>query len=143
MCGNLSAAIQCKTVSFDYHDPQHSADLNEFAKLHRLLAARFPLVHKHLTRTAINEHSLVFEWPGSDPSQKPWLAYAHLDVVPEGNASQWTHAPFSGVVANDASGRPCVWGRGAIDLKNLALGWMEVIEDLLRESKGAYRPRRS
>lgn len=26
-----------------------------------------------------------------------------------------------------------VWGRGAMDLKNMVLGWMEAIEDLLTE----------
>ena len=37
-------------------------------------------------------------------------------------------------------GRPCVWGRGAIDDKHLCLGWLEALEDLLRRN---YVPKRS
>jgi acetylornithine deacetylase/succinyl-diaminopimelate desuccinylase-like protein len=44
----------------------------------------------------------------------PLLLAAHLDVV-EADPSQWTHAPFSGEIADG-----CLWGRGAIDMKNMA-----------------------
>jgi succinyl-diaminopimelate desuccinylase len=39
-------------------------------------------------------------------------AVVHLDVVPAGDESTWTHAPFSGEVIDGA-----VWGRGAQDDK--------------------------
>ncbi|KAH8075721.1 aminoacylase [Aureococcus anophagefferens] len=46
---------------------------------------------------------------------------AHLDVVPPGSADGWDRPPFRGDVAADASGEECVWGRGAIDDKNMVL----------------------
>lgn len=44
----------------------------------------------------------------------PLLLTAHLDVV-EADASKWRHPPFSG---EEHEG--CLWGRGAIDMKNMA-----------------------
>jgi hypothetical protein len=45
-------------------------DYNEFLKLHRLLEDSFPLVHssKHISKTVVNKHSLLFEWVGTDTS---------------------------------------------------------------------------
>jgi acetylornithine deacetylase/succinyl-diaminopimelate desuccinylase-like protein len=44
----------------------------------------------------------------------PLLLTAHLDVV-EADPSKWTRPPFSG---DEYDG--CLWGRGAIDMKNMA-----------------------
>jgi len=44
----------------------------------------------------------------------PLLLTAHLDVV-EADASKWKRPPFSG---DEYEG--CLWGRGAIDMKNMA-----------------------
>ena len=44
----------------------------------------------------------------------PLLLTAHLDVV-EADPSKWRHPPFSG---DEHDG--CLWGRGAIDMKNMA-----------------------
>jgi acetylornithine deacetylase/succinyl-diaminopimelate desuccinylase-like protein len=46
--------------------------------------------------------------------QPPLLLTAHLDVV-EADASKWRRPPFSG---DEYEG--CLWGRGAIDMKNMA-----------------------
>ncbi len=48
-----------------------------------------------------------------DGSSKPLLLTAHLDVV-ETYPEHWDHPPFEGVVADG-----CLWGRGAIDMKNM------------------------
>ena len=47
-------------------------------------------------------------------SKPPILLNAHLDVV-EADASKWTHPPFAGEIHDGY-----VWGRGAIDMKNMA-----------------------
>ncbi len=47
-------------------------------------------------------------------AKPPLLLTAHLDVV-EAEASKWRRPPFSG---DDFEG--CLWGRGAIDMKNMA-----------------------
>jgi acetylornithine deacetylase/succinyl-diaminopimelate desuccinylase-like protein len=47
-------------------------------------------------------------------AKPPLLLTAHLDVV-EADASKWKRPPFSG---DEHEG--CLWGRGAIDMKNMA-----------------------
>jgi acetylornithine deacetylase/succinyl-diaminopimelate desuccinylase-like protein len=52
----------------------------------------------------------------------PLLLNGHLDVVPA-EAARWTHPPFAAV--EDAG---CIWGRGAIDMKNMvAMSLMAVL----------------
>ena len=57
--------------------------------------------------------NLIVRHRGSGASP-PLLLTAHLDVV-EANAAQWRRPPFSG---DEHEG--CLWGRGAIDMKNMA-----------------------
>ncbi|MDI1432351.1 M20/M25/M40 family metallo-hydrolase [Polyangium sorediatum] len=57
----------------------------------------------------------------------PLLLTAHLDVV-EAEASAWKHPPFSGAVADG-----CLWGRGAIDMKNMAAMSVAILTRLARE----------
>lgn len=48
------------------------------------------------------------------PGNGPLFGFAgHTDVVPEGDAAQWTHPPFDGVIADEQ-----LWGRGAVDMKS-------------------------
>jgi len=54
--------------------------------------------------------NLVARVPG-EAKAPPLLLYGHVDVVPA-EASEWTHPPFSGDLADDV-----VWGRGALDMK--------------------------
>ncbi len=48
-----------------------------------------------------------------DGSKQPLLLSSHLDVVPC-EKQHWSEDPFSGVIKDD-----CVWGRGAVDMKNM------------------------
>jgi carboxypeptidase PM20D1 len=50
----------------------------------------------------------------------------HIDVVPAGDTSAWTYPPYSGTIANDM-----VWGRGAIDLKGLAVMQLFALAELV------------
>lgn len=61
---------------------------------------------------------------GEEP---PLLLTAHLDVV-EADASAWEHPPFCGEVHDD-----CLWGRGAIDMKNMAAMSVAIMARLARE----------
>ncbi len=51
--------------------------------------------------------------PGADRSRGALLVHGHLDVVPA-EAADWSVHPFSGAVEDGY-----VWGRGAIDMKNM------------------------
>jgi acetylornithine deacetylase/succinyl-diaminopimelate desuccinylase-like protein len=57
----------------------------------------------------------------------PLLLTAHLDVV-EADPSAWDHPPFCGEVHDD-----CLWGRGAIDMKNMAAMSVAILTRLARE----------
>ncbi len=57
--------------------------------------------------------NLVVRYRGTG-AKPPLLLTAHLDVV-EADASKWRREPFSG---DEHEG--CLWGRGAIDMKNMA-----------------------
>ncbi len=51
--------------------------------------------------------------PGADPSRGALLIHGHLDVVPA-EPADWSVHPFSGAVADGY-----VWGRGAVDMKDM------------------------
>jgi len=50
---------------------------------------------------------------GSNPSRPGLVVHGHLDVVPA-NADDWSVAPFSGEIKDGF-----IWGRGAVDMKNM------------------------
>ncbi|MET0520986.1 MAG: M20/M25/M40 family metallo-hydrolase, partial [Jiangellaceae bacterium] len=71
--------------------------------------------------------SVVARIDGADPPRADaLLVHGHLDVVPA-DADDWTHDPFSGEIVDD-----CVWGRGAIDMKDMDAMILAVIRDRLR-----------
>ena len=57
--------------------------------------------------------NVVARLHGADPSRGALLVHGHLDVVPA-VAADWSVHPFSGAVKDGY-----VWGRGAIDMKNM------------------------
>ncbi len=57
----------------------------------------------------------------------PLLLTAHLDVV-EADPLAWDHPPFCGEVHDD-----CLWGRGAVDMKNMAAMSVAILTRLARE----------
>jgi Gly-Xaa carboxypeptidase len=83
----------------------------------------------------INRLGLVFTFKGADTTRKPILFMAHQDVVPIDDPSDWTHPPFAGVFDGE-----WIWGRGASDCKNVLIGLMSVVEDLLSQD---WKPKRT
>ncbi|MEU7084673.1 M20/M25/M40 family metallo-hydrolase [Streptomyces achromogenes] len=73
--------------------------------------------------------STVARIEGEDPSRPALLIHGHLDVVPA-NAVDWTHDPFSGEIADG-----CVWGRGAVDMKDMDAMTLAVVRDRLRSGR--------
>ena len=62
---------------------------------------------------AANRGNVFARLPGSDPSRGALLIHGHLDVVPA-EPADWSVHPFSGVVSGGY-----VWGRGAVDMKDM------------------------
>lgn len=73
--------------------------------------------------------SVVARIEGEDSSRPGLLIHGHTDVVPA-NADDWTHHPFSGEIADG-----CVWGRGAVDMKDMDAMTLAVMRDRLRSGR--------
>ncbi|MFF4105204.1 M20/M25/M40 family metallo-hydrolase [Streptomyces sp. NPDC001903] len=73
--------------------------------------------------------STVARIEGEDPSRPALLIHGHTDVVPA-NAADWTYDPFSGEIADG-----CVWGRGAVDMKDMDAMTLAVVRDRLRSGR--------
>src|SRR5487761_382454 len=90
-----------------------------------------------LTPAVLESHpkrtSLVARIEGADKSKPALLIHGHLDVVPA-NASDWREHPFGGEIADD-----CVWGRGAIDMKDMDAIMLAVVRQRLRENRKPAR----
>ena len=131
---HLSQAIQIKTIS---KMEMSEDDRRPFLELHTWIAKAFPQINEKLTRTVINEYSLLYTWAGSDSHMKPVLLNAHMDVVPvdEATRSEWKAEPFSGEMRERF-----IWGRGALDMKGIMVGLLESVEALLTEG---YQPQRT
>jgi acetylornithine deacetylase/succinyl-diaminopimelate desuccinylase-like protein len=88
-----------------------------------------PAVHEsHPKRT-----SLVTRLEGADRSRPALLIHGHLDVVPA-NAADWQKDPFGGETADG-----CVWGRGAVDMKDMDAIMLAVVRQRMREGRKPAR----
>ncbi len=120
----LVRVIQLKTVSFG---DRSLIDMNEHRKFNSYLEENFPLAHKHMEKTALNDFAYIFKWKGKNSNTKPVLFMAHFDVVPV-QTEGWKHDPFSGDIEDGI-----LWGRGTLDTKNSLVAIMESAELLLAE----------
>jgi acetylornithine deacetylase/succinyl-diaminopimelate desuccinylase-like protein len=89
-----------------------------------------------LFESAPGRTSVVARWepPGVDLDVPPLLIHGHLDVVPA-NADDWTAPPFSGEITDG-----CVWGRGAVDMKDFDAMVLSVIRARARAGVPPRRP---
>ncbi|HEX4655041.1 MAG TPA: M20/M25/M40 family metallo-hydrolase [Mycobacteriales bacterium] len=73
--------------------------------------------------------SVVARWAGEDSSRTALLVHGHLDVVPA-DAGDWQVDPFAGEIRDD-----CIWGRGAVDMKDMDAMTLAVVGDWIRQGK--------
>ncbi|MBO4837247.1 MAG: M20/M25/M40 family metallo-hydrolase [Clostridia bacterium] len=121
---HLSHALTYPTVSYVN---TAAVDYTAFDRMQEYLRAAFP----HIAACGKWEkvgYSLLITLPGTDKDLRPALFMAHQDVVPvvPGTESKWLHRPFSGDVADG-----CIWGRGAMDIKQMLIAELESAEYLL------------
>ncbi|MER5777957.1 M20/M25/M40 family metallo-hydrolase [Streptomyces sp. NPDC002039] len=77
--------------------------------------------------------NVVARIEGSDPAADALLVHGHLDVVPA-EAADWSVHPFSGEIRDGV-----VWGRGAVDMKNMDAMVLAVVRAWAR---AGVKPRR-
>ncbi len=68
---------------------------------------------EYLESGAPGRGNVFVRLPGADPSRGALLIHGHLDVVPA-EPDDWSVHPFSGAVTDGY-----VWGRGAVDMKDM------------------------
>jgi acetylornithine deacetylase/succinyl-diaminopimelate desuccinylase-like protein len=83
--------------------------------------------------SAPGRSTLVARIEGRDRSRPTLLVHGHLDVVPA-RASDWQVDPFAG---EERDG--CLWGRGAVDMKDMDAMILAGVRDLRRS--GVQPPR--
>lgn len=86
-----------------------------------------------IIESAPGRASVVARVGGADPSLPALVLHGHLDVVPADPAN-WTVDPFEGVIKDGM-----LWGRGAVDMKDMDAMILTAIAELLRAGE---RPRR-
>jgi acetylornithine deacetylase/succinyl-diaminopimelate desuccinylase-like protein len=82
-----------------------------------------------LFESAPRRANVVTRIPGADPSRPALIVHGHLDVVPA-RAEDWRVHPFSAEVLDD-----CVWGRGAVDMKDMDAMILAAVRDLVRSGR--------
>ena len=91
-------------------------------------------IESKIYESAPNRCSVVARIEGRDKSKPGLVVNGHLDVVPA-NAADWSVDPFSGVIKDG-----CIWGRGAVDMKNMDAMILAVVR---LWAKHDYQPERT
>ncbi|GAB3448491.1 M20/M25/M40 family metallo-hydrolase [Actinophytocola sediminis] len=77
--------------------------------------------------------NVVARVSGRDPSLAPLLVHAHLDVVPA-EPAEWSVHPFAGEIRDGF-----VWGRGAVDMKDMCATLLTVLHRWAAEGRAPRR----
>ncbi|KAJ7753335.1 hypothetical protein DFH07DRAFT_824116 [Mycena maculata] len=135
----LSGAIRVRTETFDASssdgaDPSY----DKFGDFEAYLLKTYPHIFKSLKLEHIASHGLLFTWQGAHPSLAPIILMAHQDTVPvpDNTVERWTYPPFAGHIDEDG----WIWGRGGGDCKNLLIGELSAVDELLRVN---FKPQRT
>ncbi|MDO5051473.1 MAG: M20/M25/M40 family metallo-hydrolase [Pseudoclavibacter sp.] len=99
------------------------------------LAARLEALGLRVERfdAAPGRRSILSRVPGRNPDKPALVVHGHTDVVPA-DPGQWSVDPFAGVVRDGM-----LWGRGAVDMKNMDAMILTALEDLLGEGRAPER----
>ena len=77
--------------------------------------------------------SVVARVKGRDSSKGALVVHGHLDVVPA-DPTNWSVDPFEGVIKDGL-----LWGRGAVDMKNMDAMMLASLQDILGAGKEPAR----
>jgi acetylornithine deacetylase/succinyl-diaminopimelate desuccinylase-like protein len=97
-----------------------------------------------ILESAPGRASVVTRIAGEDQTRPALLLHGHLDVVPA-DAADWQVDPFSGHIGtagtstSGSTDEDCVWGRGAVDMKDMDAMILAVVRQRLREGRRPSR----
>ncbi len=77
--------------------------------------------------------SVIARVPGRDSSRGALVVHGHLDVVPA-DPENWSVDPFAGTIKDGL-----LWGRGAVDMKNMDAMMLAALEDILGAGQAPAR----
>ncbi|HEY2296113.1 MAG TPA: M20/M25/M40 family metallo-hydrolase [Jatrophihabitans sp.] len=86
-------------------------------------------IDSQIIEAAKGRASTIARIEGTDGSRAPLLIHGHLDVVPAEN-DEWSVDPFGGEIKDG-----CVWGRGAIDMKDMDAMTLALVREWARTGK--------
>jgi acetylornithine deacetylase/succinyl-diaminopimelate desuccinylase-like protein len=90
-------------------------------------------IASQIIEAAPGRASTIARIEGSDSSRPPLLIHGHLDVVPA-DPSEWSVDPFGGEVKDDY-----VWGRGAVDMKDMDAMTLALVREWARDGRKPAR----
>jgi acetylornithine deacetylase/succinyl-diaminopimelate desuccinylase-like protein len=130
------AAVVSRLIQFDTTNTGDPDTTRGEAECARWVAAQLEEVGyrtEYVESGAPGRGNVFARLAGADSSRGALLVHGHLDVVPA-LAADWSVHPFSGAIEDGY-----VWGRGAVDMKDM-LGMMIVVARHFRQS-GIVPPR--
>lgn len=86
-----------------------------------------------LFESAPRRASVVARVPGRNPEKPALVLHGHLDVVPA-DPRNWSVDPFAGEVRDGM-----LWGRGAVDMKDMDAMMLTALGDILRSGRQPER----
>lgn len=128
----LSRSIAFRTVNGSELAPNQTPQYAAFLK-DRLVAGGLDASAIEIEELA-GTAALTATWQGTDPSLKPVVILAHMDVV-EADPKDWERDPFTPVIENGY-----IFGRGSVDNKaDLSI----VVATLIKLKQAGWQPKRT
>lgn len=120
----LEHLAQSTTIPVIGYDDANNDSINHQTILdfHQWVKNTYPLIAKSAKWEIINQHSLLITLKGQS-NRAAAMFIGHFDVVPTPDSADWKHKPFKGTIAKDT-----LWGRGALDDKNVIVALLEAAE---------------
>lgn len=90
-------------------------------------------ISSQIFESAPNRCNVIARLPGSDTSRPGLVLHGHIDVVPA-HAADWSVDPFAAEIRDGM-----IWGRGAVDMKNMDAMILAIVRKWARTG---YKPPR-
>ena len=90
-------------------------------------------IASEIFESAPNRCNVIARLPGRDATRPGLVVHGHIDVVPA-NADDWSVDPFAAEIRDGA-----IWGRGAVDMKNMDAMILAIVR---KWARAGYKPPR-